>query len=80
MDRQNVTISLPSDLVREVRHLAVDEGVSLSQYVATLLEERVARRRSYNEARLRQQALLDQGLPLGTNGVIGWTRESLHER
>jgi predicted nucleic acid-binding protein len=37
----NVTVSLPAGLLREVRQLAVDEGVSLSRFVARSLEERV---------------------------------------
>ena len=36
----NVTLSLPDDLLREARHLAVDQGVSLSRFVAMSLEHR----------------------------------------
>lgn len=31
---RNVTISLPESLLREVRHLAVDRGLSLSRFLA----------------------------------------------
>lgn len=80
MAQQNVTVSLPADLVREARHLAVDRGVSLSRYLALLLEAQVDSHRRYREARERQLALLDQGLPLGTQGYIRWSRDTLHER
>ena len=76
----NVTLSLPDDLLREARHLAVDEGVSLSRFVALSLEQRVEGVRGYRAARDRQLGLLDKGLNLGTNGVAAWSRESLHER
>lgn len=76
----NVTLSLPDDLLREARHLAVDEGVSLSRFVAMSLEQRVEAVRGYRAARDRQLLLLDQGLDLGTNGAATWSRESLHER
>jgi Arc/MetJ-type ribon-helix-helix transcriptional regulator len=76
----NVTVSLPERLLRELRHLAVDEGVSLSRFVARSLEERVERTRRYRDARERQLQLLRQGMDLGTQGQARWSRDSLHER
>ncbi len=76
----NVTLSLPDDLLREARHLAVDEGVSLSRFVALSLEQRVEAARGFHVARARQLALLHQGLDLGTGGTPSWTRDALHER
>ena len=76
----NVTVSLPDDLLREVRHLAVDEGLSLSRFVARSLEQRVDALSRYRSARERQLQLLRDGLELGTNGNASWSRESLHER
>ena len=75
----NVTLSLPDDLLREARHLAVDEGVSLSRFVALSLEQRVEAVRGYRTARQRQMRLLQQGLDLGTGGVAVWARDSLHD-
>lgn len=80
MDQQNVTVSLPAQLLREARHLAVDQGLSLSRFVALLLQERVESSRRRKEALARQRRLLQQGLPLGTRGKVNWDRESLHER
>jgi len=80
MDRSNVTVSLPEDILREARHLAVDRGVSLSRLLAQLLEEHIETVRGRRQARDRQLRLLAKGLPLGTNGDIEWKRESLHER
>jgi hypothetical protein len=79
-EQQNVTVSLPAGLLREARHLAVDRGVSLSRYIALLLEEDVEGRRRYQAAKERQAAVLEAGLPLGTHGAIGWGRSDLHER
>ena len=80
MEHQNVTLALPANLLREARHLAVDRGVSLSRFVALLLEERVTASRRYGRARDRQRSLLRVGMPLGTNGTIDWERDELHER
>jgi hypothetical protein len=75
----NVTVSLPDDLLREARHLAVDEGVSLSRFVAMSLEQRVEAVRGFRTAGERQLRLLRQGLDLGTRGKPSWTRDALHE-
>jgi len=77
---QNVTLSLPEDLVREARHLAVDKGVSLSRYLTCVLEEQVQRRHQYEQARDRMLRLMDEGLPYTMPDPITWTRNDLHER
>jgi len=76
----NVTVSLSAALAREARHLAVDRGLSLSGFLSRLLVEQIEAARSYQAARDRQLSLLREGLPLGTDGKIAWSRESLHER
>jgi len=75
-----VTVSLPADLVREARHLAVDRGLSLSAFIAVLLQEQIESRQGYDAARKRQLTLLEKGFDLGTGGKISWTRDELHER
>ena len=80
MERSNVTLSLPEDILRDARHLAVDRGVSLSKLLAQLLEEHLQTVRGRRQARDRQLRLLERGLPLGTDGEVAWKRESLHER
>ena len=76
----NVTVSLPEDLLRQARRLAVDEGVSLSRFVALSLEQRVEAVRGFRAARERQLALLRAGFDLGTGGIAPSSREALHER
>lgn len=80
MKQRNVTVSLRDDLLREARHMAVDQGLSLSRFLALLVEERVDAARRYRAARERQLQLLEKGVPLGTEGKIIWSREELHER
>jgi hypothetical protein len=74
----NVTISLPDDLVREARHEAVDRGLSLSRYLAELLEQHLESQRRYREARERHRRTMAEG-PVRI-GEITWTRDELHER
>lgn len=77
---QNVTLTLPEDLVREARHLAVDQGVSLSRYLACLLEEQIQGKRQQERARKRLLRLLEEGLPYAMPDPVTWTRDELHER
>lgn len=77
---RNETVSLPADIVVEARHMAVDEGMSLSRFVAAAIEQRVRSGRAYRAARGRQLRTLADGFRLGTNGDAGWDRDSLHER
>lgn len=80
MKRQKVTISLPADVLKEARLLAAAQGLSLSKFVANLVAERVWSRQEYEAAKERQRRLMAEGLDLGTNGQITWTRDELHER
>jgi hypothetical protein len=79
MDVQNVTVSLPVDVMRQARHLAVDRGVSLSKFVAMLVEEKVIVSREYDHARKQEIQRMQAGLDLGTRGNITWTRNELHD-
>ncbi len=59
---------MPADVLVEARHMAVDERMSLSRFVASALEDRVRSRRAYQVVRARQLRALDGALPSGTNG------------
>lgn len=80
MSMRNVTVSLPDELLREARHMAVDQGMSLSKFLASLLEERVRSSAHYRAACQRQKTLMRAGFDLGTGGRATWTRDDLHER
>lgn len=80
MERQNITLSLPRDLLISARHLAVERGTSLSGMLAEYLREVVDRDRARRRAQQRLEARLAEGFDLGTRGAAGWTRDELHER
>ncbi len=80
MERRNITLSLPEDLLISARHLAVDRGTSLSGMLADFLREMVHEDRERRRAQQRIEERLAAGLDLGTGGAIGWTRDELHER
>lgn len=80
METQNITLSLPKDLVRKVKLIAVEKQTSISGLMKDLLSEVVAQEDRYAMARRRHQEALRRGADLGTRGTAGWTREALHDR
>ena len=80
MITQNITLSLPKDLLLKVKLLAVQRGTSVSGLLAGELEKLVAQDEAYGRARRRHLAWLEQGTDLGTGGHIAVSRDELHER
>jgi hypothetical protein len=80
MERQNVTLSLPRDLIKKAKVMAAIQDKSLSELMRESLENRVREATGYKKAMARQVKRLSQGLDLGTKGKISITREALHER
>ena len=80
MERQNVTLSLSKDILQKAKLLAVKQGTSLSGLLTRALEQIVVREERYQSARRRHLATLESGHDLGTQGVVQWRREDLHDR
>jgi hypothetical protein len=80
MDKQNITLSVPKDVLQKIKLLAVKKGTSVSGLMTQVLQEIVAEEDGFHDARLRHLTLLDGGLDLNTNGTRDWTREELHDR
>lgn len=79
MEYQNVTLSLPKDVLRRAKHLAIERGTSLSGLLTGLLKDLVEKEDAYRKARERHLAALDT-LVLGTQGNPRWSRSELHAR
>ena len=77
---QNVTLSLPKDLLRKAKILAIEKNTSLSGLLTQTLRNMVSDQEAYEQARQRNLAFLKSGFDLGTQGKIAWKREELHER
>jgi hypothetical protein len=80
MEMQNITLSVPKEILYKAKRVALEQHTSLSGLLTQALIEIVESTETYDAARRRQTALLEHGLDLGTGGVIGWTREELHAR
>ena len=80
MEKQNVTLSIPRLLLKQVKIIAASQDKSLSQLMRESLEEKVREETDYNKARKRQLRLLKKGLNLGTGGQVKTGRDELHAR
>jgi hypothetical protein len=80
MEKQNVTLALPKELLRKAKRVALDRRLSLSGMMIQLLADAVRQSEEYEQARNRSLERMQKGFDLGTQGVITWRREELHDR
>ena len=79
-ENQNVTLSLPRDLLRRVKRVAADRDTSVSALMAEALGRLADEDRRYSAARKRALAAMKSTRSLGTGGRRSWSRDELHER
>ena len=79
-NRQNVTLALPRQLLREAKVVAAQRGTSLSALMVEGLERAVRDEEGYEQARRRIKRRLRRGFDLGTRGGPLPGRGDLHER
>lgn len=80
METQNITLSIPKEILLKVKLLAVKRQTSISGLLAQTLERLVQQEDAYAHARQRHLQRLEQGINLGTGGQILTRRDELHER
>lgn len=80
MEKQNITLSLPKDLLNKIKHIAIDKNTSISGLLTSVLEEIVHRDDSYQKAKCRQMLLMEQGFKMGIKNKVHWKREDLYDR
>lgn len=76
--KTNITLKLDSEILREVRIIAAEEGSSISGLLASKLEEVVRQRKSYARSKRRALARLRKGFELGW--VRPASRDEIYER
>lgn len=80
VERQNVTLSVPKEVLREARVIAARRDTSLSALMTAMLDQLVEEERGYAAARERSLARIEKGFDLGSGGRATATRDELHER
>jgi hypothetical protein len=76
----NITVSLPSGLIREAKQIAGEEQTSMSNILADALKQWVTSLKKRKQAARRHQNLMRRAFNLGTHGKTTWTRDELHAR
>lgn len=76
--KTNITLKIDSDILKEIKVLAAENGISISGLLAGKLEEVVRQRKAYDRARKRAVARLKRGFDLGWKPPL--SRDELHER
>jgi predicted transcriptional regulator len=76
--KTNITLKLDSELIREAKILAAQQGSSVSALLARKLEDMVRRQRDYEEARRSALAQLEKGYDL--HWAPPKSRDELYER
>lgn len=77
MAKQNVTIQLDGEVIRDAKVLAARRGTSLSAMLAAELQRLVAEDERYEAARQREEEALSHARPRGGRR---WTREEIYDR
>ncbi len=78
--RQNVTLALPRELLREAKVVAAQRGTSLSALMVEGLKRAVRDDEAFEQAGRRIKKRLRRGFDLGTQGRALPGRDELHER
>ena len=77
---QNVTLSVPRRLLKQIKRLAADRGTSISALLTEALVRLADENRWYTAAQKRALAAMTFARSLGTRGRRTWTRQEFHER
>ncbi len=80
MKTQNVTLSLPKEMLQQAKLIAAQRQVSLSHLLTRLIEDLVKTNQRFDRSRRHHTDILDEGYDLNTQGRARTGREELHER
>jgi hypothetical protein len=80
VEKQNITLSLPREILKKGKVLAARKGISLNELVRELLQANTEDDGEYQASAERQIKRMKEGIQLGTKGKIAWKRDQLHQR
>jgi hypothetical protein len=80
VEKQNITLSLPREILKKGKVLAARKGISLNELVRELLQANTEDDGEYQASAERQIKRMKEGIQLGTKGKISWKRDQLHQR
>jgi hypothetical protein len=78
MQYQNVTLSLPKELLKKIKHIAIDKNISLSGLLSKTLLEIVQKEDEYTQA-MEEHIKIMEKANIYQIGNSRWNRDELHE-
>jgi post-segregation antitoxin (ccd killing protein) len=79
MSTRNITLTLPSELVRRAKVIAAGRDTSVSALVADYLQTLARQEDDYERLWREERALMAEGLAMRV-GKVTWSRDDSHER
>ncbi len=79
MERQNITLSIPKETLKKVKHIAVAKDQSLSGLLTDYIEDLVRQEEKYKQAHCNQSMLMKKGIDFGLKGCVVWSRKESDE-
>ncbi|WP_372796115.1 hypothetical protein [Pontiella sp.] len=76
---KNITIRMDEQLLKDVKHIAVEHDMSVSAWITQVVEKEAKRDVRYEEAGNGIMRLMDQAKDYGDGGKT-YTRDEMHER
>jgi Asp-tRNA(Asn)/Glu-tRNA(Gln) amidotransferase B subunit len=80
VEKQNITFSLPKEILKKGKMLAAKKGISLNELVRELLQVNTENAEEYQASAQRQIKRMKGAIQLGTKGNIPWKRDQLYQR
>ena len=65
MERQNITLSLPKDIIQKAKIIAIKKNTSLSGLLRSYLTRIVKKDEAYQLAKVKHRKILQKGFNLG---------------
>jgi len=80
VEKQNVTLSLPVDLLQKVRVMAAKRNVSMSSLMTSAISKLILSEDDYDARAKRAIERMKNAPNRGVGDKITWTREEVHDR
>jgi metal-responsive CopG/Arc/MetJ family transcriptional regulator len=80
MEKQNVTLSLPKELLSKLRVSAAKRNVSMSSLMTSAISKMLLDEDDYDARGKRMIEHMKNAPGRGIGGKITWTREELYDR
>ncbi|UNC91314.1 CopG family transcriptional regulator [Candidatus Contubernalis alkaliaceticus] len=80
MNNQNITLSIPKNVLKKIKHIAVEKNTSVSKLLTEQLILIAAKEDDYQKAKAAQLHLLKEGFDMGIENKTDWKRDELYDR